>query len=77
MHGNVWEWCQDTWHESYEGAPTDGSAWESGDLERVQRGGSWFDSPTDCRCTARTGFDPTERSRFDGFRVVCVLPMLL
>ncbi len=43
MSGNVWEWCQDKWHTTYEGAPTDGSAWETGgdDSYRVIRGGSW------------------------------------
>ena len=43
MHGNVWEWCQDHWHDNYEGAPTDGSAWLTDDEEarRVIRGGSW------------------------------------
>ena len=42
MHGNVWEWVEDCWHESYEGAPSDGSAWTSGDCSRrVLRGGSW------------------------------------
>jgi sulfatase modifying factor 1 len=42
--GNVWEWCADTWHQSYVGAPTDGSAWIDGDesaAKRVIRGGSW------------------------------------
>ena len=43
MHGNVWEWCRDRWHTNYQGAPTDGSAWEEGDSEyHVCRGGSWF-----------------------------------
>ena len=42
MHGNVWEWCEDTWHRSYKGAPRDGSAWVTRDAgERVFRGGSW------------------------------------
>ena len=42
MHGNVWEWVQDCWNSSYRGAPTDGSAWESGDCgRRVRRGGAW------------------------------------
>ena len=44
MHGNVWEWCQDQWHESYDGAPKDGSAWEDREesASRVVRGGSWI-----------------------------------
>ena len=51
MHGQVWEWCQDVWHDRYEGAPTDGSAWvEGGDQgDRTCRGGSWGDYPRDCR----------------------------
>jgi formylglycine-generating enzyme required for sulfatase activity len=46
MHGNVWEWVQDCWHDSYEGAPDDGAAWEEADGgdcgRRVVRGGSWY-----------------------------------
>ena len=46
MHGNVWEWVEDCWNGSYAGAPTDGSAWRSGECEqRVLRGGSWNISP--------------------------------
>ncbi len=40
MHGNVWEWCQDDWHDNYQDAPTDGRAWVSGGLIKVRRGGS-------------------------------------
>ena len=41
MHGNGWEWCLDTWHPSYEGSPTDGSAWvdENDNRYRLVRGG--------------------------------------
>ena len=51
MHGNVWEWCQDVRHNNYNGAPTDGSAWESGGYSdyRVQRGGSWNYNANACR----------------------------
>ena len=46
MHGNLWEWVQDCWNDSYQGAPTDGSAWTSGNCEkRVLRGGSWYNLP--------------------------------
>lgn len=72
MHGNVWEWCEDRWHDSYEGAPTDGSAWLSdGDEERVLRGGSWPDLSRSCRSASRGGLRP-DNDGFDlGFRVIC------
>ena len=77
MHGNVWEWCLDHFHDSYNGAPSDGSAWVTGgnsDL-RILRGGSWFSSPRLCRCAYRFTDDPNERSDFNsGFRVVSVPP---
>jgi formylglycine-generating enzyme required for sulfatase activity len=75
MHGNVWEWCQDDWHDDYEGAPEDGRAWvdgESKNKEKVLRGGSWYVGPWDCRCAFR---DYGTRDYFvfnGGFRVVCV-----
>jgi formylglycine-generating enzyme required for sulfatase activity len=72
MHGNVWEWCQDRWHGSYEGAPVDGSAWMSGadQRTRVLRGGSWAHGADSCRAAARTlSGEPTARSRKIGFRV--------
>jgi formylglycine-generating enzyme required for sulfatase activity len=78
MHGNVWEWCQDTWHDSYEeGAPTDGSAWIEGGNEsrRVRRGGSWFNIPRYCRSAYRLNIDSANRSYLStGFRVCCSAP---
>jgi len=72
MHGNVWEWCQDTWHNSYEGAPSDGSAWVD-NVNRVIRGGAWNYVARSCRSACRINFIPDARSDFDiGFRVVCV-----
>ncbi len=54
MSGNVWEWCQDRWHDNYEGAPADGSAWESGDSSaRVVRGGCWDGGPWYVRAADR------------------------
>ena len=73
MHGNVWEWVEDCLNDSYAGAPSDGSAWRSGDCIRVLRGGSWVSRPRDLRSADRiwltTGF------RFDelGFRVARML----
>ena len=79
MHGNVWEWCLDHWHDHYEGAPTDGSAWLTDDEKsrRVIRGGSWFDDPQGCRSAYRFGCDPVSRYTYGGFRVVCVMPRTL
>ena len=71
MHGNVWEWVQDTWHENYTGAPTDGSAWEGSDgYMRVVRGGSTGDSPANCRSAARDYYFSPDSRIMHGFRVV-------
>jgi formylglycine-generating enzyme required for sulfatase activity len=70
MHGNVWEWCADAWHEDYIGAPTDGSAWDrAGTSQRVLRGGCWHDPPDLCRCAARLKMAPAETEDYFGFRV--------
>jgi formylglycine-generating enzyme required for sulfatase activity len=70
MHGNVWEWVQDTWHSSYEGAPTDGLSWESEDAGalRVIRGGSWGGNAGLCRCAYRNLNEPESRLNDLGFR---------
>jgi formylglycine-generating enzyme required for sulfatase activity len=75
MHGNVWEWCEDNWHDNYDGAPTDGSVWiENGDDNRSpRRGGSWGLNPTYCRSAFRyLNNRRVIRSLNHGFRVVCV-----
>ena len=70
MHGNVWEWVQDCWHDNYEGAPTDGSAWTSGECSRrVIRGGSWHFPARDLRSASRGGGGRTYRSDYVGFRL--------
>lgn len=73
VHGNVWEWCQDVWHESYDEAPKNGSAWrEGGDQDRrILRGGSWAVSPASCRSAGRGRGAPTIIDGSVGFRVVC------
>jgi formylglycine-generating enzyme required for sulfatase activity len=54
VHGNVLEWVEDCWHENYEGAPADGSAWLSGDCQyHVVRGGNWYLLPWHLRSAAR------------------------
>jgi formylglycine-generating enzyme required for sulfatase activity len=71
MHGNVWEWCQDRYHKNYNGAPTDGTAWEAGsDNERILRGGSWCDSAYYCRSANRLCNSPVVRDNYVGFRLV-------
>ncbi len=74
MHGNVSEWVQDCWNESYAGAPSDGSVWTSGDCGwRVFRGGSWLDTPWVLRTAFRYGFTTGYRSDIIGFRVARTL----
>lgn len=75
MLGNVWEWTEDCYNESYSGAPSDGSAWGAGDCgRRVNRGGSWADSPPRVRSAARDGDAVSNRLSSLGFRVARTLP---
>lgn len=71
MHGNVWEWVQDVMHDNYEGAPLDGSAWETGGerSRRILRGGSWLYNPRYLRSSLRNGFSAARSNGIIGFRV--------
>jgi formylglycine-generating enzyme required for sulfatase activity len=80
MHGNVDEWCQDHWHDNYEGAPDDGSPWlidNSEETGRVRRGGSWVDDPRYCRSACRLSNYPVITNFNLGFRVSCSAPETL
>jgi formylglycine-generating enzyme required for sulfatase activity len=74
MSGNVWEWCEDVWHDNYKNAPNNGSAWIDKDadksLYRVRRGGSYFNNSDFCRSAYRDYFHPTGRYFDVGFRLV-------
>lgn len=74
LHGNVSEWVEDCWNDSYRGAPVDGTAWTAGDCKRrVLRGGSWGYTPKDLRSAYREGATLSNRNFNFGFRVVRVL----
>ena len=75
IHGNVWEWCEDAWHDNYEEAPIDGRAWTynpnpSQTHKRVLRGGASGSIPHYCRSAARVG---TFRFNYGSFRLVCLV----
>ena len=71
MHGNVWEWVEDCWHDNYNGAPTDGSSWTTGcsGNYRVLRGGSWSGYPISTRSAVRGKNAPDVRVNVDGMRL--------
>jgi formylglycine-generating enzyme required for sulfatase activity len=74
MNGNVWEWCLDSWHLNYIGAPTDGSAWEpeTGTYRHI-RGGGWSGDLWFCRSADRSfGAGPDSRGDNLGFRIVAI-----
>ncbi|WP_414548101.1 SUMF1/EgtB/PvdO family nonheme iron enzyme [Anabaena sp. CCY 0017] len=75
MHGNIWEWCQDIYNSSYQGAPIDGSPWLNGSDNNIKllRGGSWDFHAWDCRSANRYRFARASRYSSIGFRLVCVV----
>jgi len=76
MCGNVWEWCQDSWHDNYENAPTNEKPWINSTLfsakekKRVRRGGSWRNKASYCRSSSRSCFDADSADITLGFRIV-------
>lgn len=73
MHGNIWEWCEDHWHDHYLGAPKNGSSWINSNADegepRCMRGGSWKDTHIKCRSAYRDYWPPSHLSETVGFRV--------
>jgi formylglycine-generating enzyme required for sulfatase activity len=70
MSGNIWEWCADEWHLSYEGALEDGSAWVDGTfINRVLRGGLWWRTTRDARVSSRVNGNPANGYYSFGFRL--------
>ena len=89
MAGNIWEWVQDEWHDSYDGAPSNGTGWCTGacprnanDLnlnqqstnQRVLRGGHWGHNGPNIRAKYRFGADPTNNNKYHGGRLARFFP---
>ena len=77
MHGNVWEWCADDWHDNYEGVPIDSQILvkdikncEDHEIIKPLRGGSWYDIGINCRSAYRGWYAAGKRYNDIGFRVV-------
>ena len=69
MHGNVWEWCEDSWQKNYTNAPNNGIAWLGNDSKRILRGGSWLQNPGNCRSAYRHYIVAGGSNYSSGFRV--------
>jgi len=74
MSGNVWEWVEDGWHKDYNGAPSDGTAWQGSDSRHVIRGGSWFFDQWIIDAADRRWNMPSDRYSTLGFRLARTLP---
>jgi formylglycine-generating enzyme required for sulfatase activity len=78
MHGNVWEWCEDDWHNRYEAIPvTNSRHWNDNYSQnprqlKLLRGGSWYDNPQDCHSANRNRSEAALGHDYIGFRVVAV-----
>ncbi len=72
IHGNVFEWVQDDWHDNYNDAPTNESAWISKNAPQkvVRGGGSWASDPLQCRLALRLHAEPANKEPDVGFRIV-------
>ena len=74
MHGNVWQWVEDCYHESYNGAPQNGASWTEDNCEsRVRRGGSWWNNAANLRAAIRRKDDPASRTNHNGLRLARTL----
>ena len=74
LAGNVWEWVEDVYHDSYRGAPADGKAWGGTGGYRVFRGGSWVNTAGFLRASSRLGNAPGYRYSYLGFRPARSIP---